>query len=79
MNRRATDLRNQQLFFILKKNYMIDTFPRHNILNPMLKKSSFLVIFLLTIFDNILKYLHVSQQANMNRQQAIDDISVCMS
>ena len=32
------------------------------------KKSAFLVIFLLTIFDNMLKYLYVSQQANINRQ-----------
>jgi len=34
------------------------------------KKSAFLVIFLLTIFENTLKYQYVSQQANINRQQA---------
>jgi len=32
------------------------------------KKSAFFVIFLLTIFDNMLKYLYVSQQTNINRQ-----------
>jgi hypothetical protein len=36
----------------------------------MTKKSGFLVIFLLTIFDNMLKYAYVSQQANINCQQA---------
>jgi len=38
----------------------------------MAKKSAFLVIFLLTLFVNTLKYTYVSQQANINRQQAID-------
>jgi len=32
------------------------------------EKSAFLVIFLLTFFGNILKYPHVCQQANVNRQ-----------
>jgi len=37
------------------------------------KKSAFLVIFLLTLFEKTLKYAHVSlslrgQQANINRQ-----------
>ena len=32
------------------------------------KKMLFLVIFLLTSFDNILKYPYVSQQANISRQ-----------
>jgi len=32
------------------------------------KKSAFLVIFLLTIFDNMLKYAYVSYQANIIRQ-----------
>jgi len=36
------------------------------------KKSAFLVIFLLTLFVDTLKYTYVSQQANINRQQAID-------
>jgi len=43
-------------------------------------KKSFFVIFLLTMFENTLKYMYVSQQANItcpepvegNRQQAID-------
>jgi hypothetical protein len=30
----------------------------------------FFIIFLLTFFENTLKYTHVSQQANINRQQA---------
>jgi len=34
------------------------------------KKSAFLAIFLLTIFENRLKYTYISQQANINRQQA---------
>jgi hypothetical protein len=34
----------------------------------LLTKKSFLAIFLLTIFDNMLKYPYVSQQANINRQ-----------
>jgi len=34
------------------------------------KKSAFLFIFLLTLFENTLKYHYVSQQANINRQQA---------
>jgi hypothetical protein len=34
------------------------------------KKSAFLFVFLLTLFENTLKYTHVSQQANINRQQA---------
>jgi len=34
------------------------------------KKFAFLAIFLLTLFETVLKYLHVSQQANINRQQA---------
>jgi len=34
------------------------------------KKSAFLFIFLLTLFVNMLKYAYVSQQANINRQQA---------
>jgi len=34
----------------------------------MTKKSPFLVIFLLTIFDNMLKWSYVCQQANINRQ-----------
>jgi len=34
------------------------------------KKSAFLVIFLLTLFENTLKYQYISQQANINRQQA---------
>jgi len=33
------------------------------------KKSSFLAIFLLTMFGTMLKYLYVYQQANINRQQ----------
>ncbi len=36
----------------------------------MAKKSAFLVIFLLTMFEYTLKYPYVSQQANINRQQA---------
>ena len=36
----------------------------------MTKKSAFLAIFLLTIFDSMLKYQYVCQQANINRQQA---------
>jgi len=36
------------------------------------KKSDFLVIFLLTLFNITLKYTYISQQANINRQQAID-------
>ena len=32
------------------------------------KKSAFLFIFLLTLFENTLKYPYVSQQANVNRQ-----------
>ncbi len=35
------------------------------------KKSAFLVIFLLTLYENTLKYAYVSQQANINRQQAL--------
>jgi len=31
------------------------------------KKSSFLFIFLLTLFENTLKYPHVSQKANISR------------
>ena len=38
----------------------------------MAKKVPFLAIFLLTIFETMLKYAYVSQQANINRQQAID-------
>jgi len=38
----------------------------------MTKKSAFLFVFLLTLFVNTLKYQHVSQQANINRQQAIE-------
>ena len=38
----------------------------------MTKKSAFLVIFLLTLFENTLKYPHVSQQANIGRPQAKD-------
>ena len=34
------------------------------------KKSTFLSIFLLTVFDIVLKYPHVSQQANISRPQA---------
>jgi len=34
------------------------------------KKSAFLFIFLLTLFVKMLKYAYVSQQANINRQQA---------
>jgi hypothetical protein len=34
------------------------------------KKSAFWVIFLLTLFVNTLKYPYVSQQDNINRQQA---------
>jgi hypothetical protein len=34
------------------------------------QKKFFFVIFLLTIFENTLKYPYVSQQANINRQQA---------
>ena len=34
------------------------------------KKSAFLVIFSLTLFENTLKYPYVSQKANINRQQA---------
>jgi hypothetical protein len=34
----------------------------------MTKKTGFLVIFLLTLFVNTLKYTIVSQQANINRQ-----------
>ena len=36
----------------------------------MAKKVPFLAIFLLTIFETMLKYAYVSQQANINRQQA---------
>jgi len=36
------------------------------------KKSAFLVIFLLTLFEAMLKYTYVCQQVNINRQQAID-------
>jgi hypothetical protein len=36
------------------------------------KKSAFLVIFLLTLFGNTLKYPYVCQQANINRQQAAE-------
>jgi len=36
----------------------------------MAKKSAFLAVFLLTLFENMLKYPHVCQQANINRQQA---------
>jgi len=36
----------------------------------LIKKSAFLFIFLLTIFENTLKYTYISQQANINRQQA---------
>jgi len=32
------------------------------------KKSAFYSFFLLTMFDNILKYTYISQQANINRQ-----------
>ena len=32
------------------------------------QKNAFLVIFLLTLFANTLKYPHVCQQANINRQ-----------
>jgi len=40
-----------------------------------------LVIFLLTLFENTLKYTYVSQQANINRPKAKDktDISDCIS
>jgi len=34
------------------------------------KKNAFLVIYLLTLFVYMLKYTYVSQQANINRQQA---------
>ncbi len=37
-------------------------------LSGVAKKSAFLVIFLLTLFENTLKYPYVSQQANINRQ-----------
>jgi len=33
------------------------------------KKSAFLAVFLLTLFENTLKYTYVSQQANVDRQQ----------
>jgi len=41
------------------------------------KKSAFLVIFLLTLFENTLKYFYVrlplrGQRANINRPQATD-------
>jgi len=36
------------------------------------KKICFLTIFLLTMFETMLKYPHICQQANINRQQAID-------
>ena len=38
----------------------------------MTKKSAFLVVFLLTLFEDMLKYPHVCQQANINRRQAKD-------
>jgi len=38
----------------------------------LILKSAFLVIFLLTLFENTLKYAYVSHQATINRQQAID-------
>jgi len=38
----------------------------------MAKKSAFLFVFLLTLFESMLKYTYVCQQANINRQQAID-------
>jgi len=40
--------------------------------NSVAKKSAILVIFLLTMLDNTLKCPYVSQQANINRHQAID-------
>jgi len=40
--------------------------------SPDDKKSAFLAIFLLTLFVYTLKYTYVCQQANINRQQAID-------
>jgi len=39
-------------------------------LTLFLKKVLFYSFFLLTLFDNTLKYQHVSQKANINRQQA---------
>jgi len=36
--------------------------------NSMAKKSAFLFVFLLTLFENILKYSHVCQKANISRQ-----------
>ncbi len=45
----------------------------------MIKKTSFLAVFLLTMFEIMLKYPHVCRKANINRQQAIDNISACMS
>jgi len=36
----------------------------------MTKKKFFFRFFLLTLFETMLKYLHVCQQANINRQQA---------
>jgi len=36
------------------------------------KKICFLSFFLLTMFESMLKYTYVSQQADINRQQAID-------
>jgi hypothetical protein len=51
---------------------MIDTFLFIRLLNPMLKKVLFWSFFLLTLFEAMLKYTYVCQQANINRQQAID-------
>ena len=36
------------------------------------KKNLFLAVFLLTLFEYMLKYPHVCQQTNINRRQAID-------
>ncbi len=37
----------------------------------MTKKGAFLAIFLLTLFETMLKYPYVCQKANINPQQAL--------